>query len=246
DEGFLASIRDNGQQVPILVRPHPTQSGRYQTAYGHRRIAAAGALGRRVRAIIKPLTDEELVVAQGQENIERNGLSFIEKCRFAHALERRSFTRETIGQALSAHKTILSIMLSLIERLPADLIDAIGPAPATGRRAWSVLADQLDQPSTLEKIRTFVNSEVFATANTSDEKFRAILAATSDVKRTAPRKEIWSRAGRNFGSLAVGEKKITLSIDLTHNPEFEALVLERLSALKAELSPEKPPKEDDL
>ena len=34
-----ASIAAYGQQVPILVRPHPRLSGRYQVVYGRRRLA---------------------------------------------------------------------------------------------------------------------------------------------------------------------------------------------------------------
>ncbi len=30
EAGFVAAVRDHGQQVPILVRPHPTIEGRYQ------------------------------------------------------------------------------------------------------------------------------------------------------------------------------------------------------------------------
>src|SRR5690606_32194417 len=48
DEDFQAlmhSIEASGQQVPVLVRPHPERSGRFQTAYGHRRIRAAARLG---------------------------------------------------------------------------------------------------------------------------------------------------------------------------------------------------------
>src|SRR4051812_32222633 len=61
---FVQSIAQAGQQVPILVRPHPDTSGRYQAAYGHRRLRAAASLGRSIRAIVRPLTDAELVVAQ--------------------------------------------------------------------------------------------------------------------------------------------------------------------------------------
>jgi ParB family chromosome partitioning protein len=234
DEGFLASIRDNGQQVPVLVRPHSTKSGRYETAYGHRRIAAARVLGRPVRAVVRALSDDELVVAQGQENVERNGLSFIEKCRFAHALESRSFTRETIGRALSVHKTILSIMISLIERLPADVINAVGPAPATGRRAWSLLADQLDAASADGRVREMIASKEFAAAN-SDGRFRMLLAAAT-TKAATIRKEAWKRAdGSAFASLAIDDRRIVLSVDRAKYPEVAQFVLDRLSELQEEL-----------
>src|SRR5580700_4793454 len=73
---LVESMREHGQQVPVLVRPHPTQEGRYQIAYGRRRLLAARELGRKIRAVVKPLSDEQLVVAQGQENSARKDLSF--------------------------------------------------------------------------------------------------------------------------------------------------------------------------
>lgn len=87
NEALVDSIRKHGQQVPILVRPHPTSAGRYQVAYGHRRLRAAEELHRPVRAVVKGLSDEELVVAQGQENSARTDLSYIERALFAAALD---------------------------------------------------------------------------------------------------------------------------------------------------------------
>src|SRR6202020_2521759 len=41
------SIEEHGQQVPILVRPHPDRMDRYQIAYGRRRLRAVAQLGRK-------------------------------------------------------------------------------------------------------------------------------------------------------------------------------------------------------
>ena len=92
---FIDAIRITGQQVPILVRPHPEIEGRYQIAYGHRRARAARELGRPVRAVVRQMSDAELVVAQGQENSARRDLSFIERALYAAKLERAGFDRET-------------------------------------------------------------------------------------------------------------------------------------------------------
>ncbi len=32
-DSLVESIRQNGQQVPVLVRPHPERDGYYQIAY---------------------------------------------------------------------------------------------------------------------------------------------------------------------------------------------------------------------
>uniref|UniRef100_UPI001D0E2864 ParB/RepB/Spo0J family partition protein n=1 Tax=Klebsiella pneumoniae TaxID=573 RepID=UPI001D0E2864 len=77
--------------MPILVRPHPTIDGRYQVAYGHRRLVAVRQLGFKVKAVIRELSDDQLVVSQGQENNARTNLSYIERALFASRLEDRSF-----------------------------------------------------------------------------------------------------------------------------------------------------------
>src|SRR5437588_5614889 len=63
DSSFAAlkqSIAQRGQEVPILVREHPETKGRYQSAYGHRRVRATRELGISVKAILRSLSDEAL------------------------------------------------------------------------------------------------------------------------------------------------------------------------------------------
>lgn len=144
-DAFTASIRDQGQRTPILLRPHPESPGRYQIAFGHRRYRALKILGRPVRAMVKQLTDEELVVAQGQENQDRLDLSYIERALFAARLESRQFQRDVICVALSIDKTEVSRMISVATALPGELIEVIGPAQKTGRRRWLELAKAVEQ-----------------------------------------------------------------------------------------------------
>jgi len=42
--------------------------------------------------------------------------------------------------ALSADKTTVSRLITVIERIPPEVIEAIGPAPAIGRDRWVELA----------------------------------------------------------------------------------------------------------
>lgn len=143
-EVFVASIRDFGQQVPILARPHPEKPALFQIAYGHRRWRACRQLGRPVRAIVKSMSDEALLVAQGKENSERRNLSFIEQAMFALALRQRGLDRHTIAQALGRQEdrelSYISILTGIAESLPERLVRAIGPAPRSGRPKWERLA----------------------------------------------------------------------------------------------------------
>src|SRR5690606_37267496 len=54
---LVEAIRERDQDSPILVRPHPTAEGRYMIVFGHRRVRAAKALSRNVRAVVKQLDD---------------------------------------------------------------------------------------------------------------------------------------------------------------------------------------------
>jgi ParB family chromosome partitioning protein len=180
---LVESIGASGQQVPILLRPHPEVSGRYQVAYGHRRLAAAAELKIQVRAIVRPLTDAELVVAQGKENAERRNLSFIERAMFAHDLEARGFDRATLHSALAAHPAEMTRYLAVARSIPQWLVRAIGPAPRAGRPRWMVLADLVAKPGLLEVVTPLTETPDFQVAST-DSRFALVLRALQDAEST--------------------------------------------------------------
>ena len=173
---LVESIGASGQQVPILVRPHPEASGRYQVAYGHRRLAAAAELGIAVRAVIRPLTDTELVIAQGKENAERRNLTFIERALFAAELEARGFDRATLQSALAAHPAEMTRYLSVARAIPRWLAQAIGPAPRIGRPRWMAMAEAAAAAGALGPIGGMAATPDFRAAP-SDTRFAMVYAA---------------------------------------------------------------------
>lgn len=144
DAELRRSIENHGQQVPILVRPHPQEEGLWQVIFGRRRVQAAQELGIAVKALVRDLDDAELVMAQGQENSARRDLSFIEKANFAQQMIKAGYDRGTICDALTIDKTVVSRMLSTIERIPEEILRKIGAAHGVGRPRWIELADCLD------------------------------------------------------------------------------------------------------
>ena len=159
-EELVESIRANGQQVPILVRPHPERHGHYQTAYGHRRLRAAAQIGKPVQAIVRELTDTQLVLAQGKENTERRDLSFIERAFFASNLVERGFERGVVQDALSIDKAEMTRFLQVASSVPAPIVRAIGPAPKSGRPRWVKFAELLRT----EEARQIAVAEIVAPA----------------------------------------------------------------------------------
>ena len=139
--------------MPGLVRPLKDGAKPYQIVFGRRRLAAAAALGIKFRAILRELPDEEAIIRQGEENTNRNDLSFIEKCVFALAQEEAGYRRDTICASLSTKKSHLSEMLKIASALPRAILFAIGPAPEIGRRRWLVFAEAFAaRPDAAERI----------------------------------------------------------------------------------------------
>jgi ParB family chromosome partitioning protein len=184
-EEFIASIRDYGQRTPILLRPHPETEGRYQIAFGHRRYRALKTLGRPVKALVKPLTDDELVVAQGQENQSRLDLSYIERAMFAARLESRKFQRDVICSALNIDKTEVSRMINVATGMPDELIEAIGPAQTTGRRKWMELVKAVEQLDWQSEKKTILTICLEGGATDSDERFGLVLRSVSRRQPTS-------------------------------------------------------------
>ncbi len=233
---LVEAIRLRGQDSPILVRPHPSRVGSYQIAFGHRRARAAKTLGRPVRAVVKKLDDRDHVIAQGQENSARADLSFIERAMFAGRLEERAFDRETIMAALSADKTTVSKMLSVINRIPKEVVDAIGPALAVGRDRWHDLATRFDVPENAGRAKEFVARAAFADAAPDDrfDLLSAFLAGRGEARPAAPTKPVAEWHGQNGAAKAeikAGGKKYTIALKAENGPAFGAYITKNLDRL---------------
>ncbi|MCX8998256.1 plasmid partitioning protein RepB [Rhizobiaceae bacterium BDR2-2] len=206
-ERLVDSIRESGQQVPILVRPHPTAEGRYQTAYGHRRLEAARRLGIKVQAVVRALSDDALVLAQGKENAERRNLTFIERAFFARTLVSRGFDRKVVGEALAVEKSELSRLLQVAEAVPVHIVRAIGPAPKAGRDRWMALGSLVSSDAGHAKATEEIGFQRFAEAD-SDKRFQFVfnrLTARDKPKAARPR-ELADGTGRVFARLVTTAK----------------------------------------
>lgn len=231
--GLVASIREQGQQVPILVRPHPEQPGRYQVAFGHRRLRAVSDLGLPVKAVVRELTDEQLVVAQGQENNEREDLTFIEKARFAHRLNKQ-FSREIVIAAMSIDKSNLSKMLLLIDALPSELIDAIGAAPGVGRPSWQQLAELFEKVAYPADALEFATSKEVQILPSAD-RFKAVIGHLKPRRIARGLPDVMSTPdGDRLARVTQSKSKLEITIDRKATPDFAAFVLEHLPALYQE------------
>ncbi len=202
--GLVASIRAGGQQVPVLVRAHPDVKGRYQSAYGHRRIKAAFELGIAIKAIVRPLTDAALLLAQGKENSERRDLSFIEKALFAKGMVDAGVDRAAAMEALGVDKTEMSRFIQVAEAIPVHIARAIGPAPKAGRPRWMALGELLAKNAAKIKAEDETGSETFIGAD-SDRRFQMLFNRLSRKVKTKPVARLVKAEGLSIAVTRAGE-----------------------------------------
>jgi ParB family chromosome partitioning protein len=234
-ETLVDAIREVGQRSPILVRPHPKEGDRYQIVFGHRRARAAARLGRMVRAVVQNLTDEEVVVVQGQENSARTDLSYIERGLFAINLEERGFDRRIIMSALGMEKTQLSKLLSLAHAIPRSLVEAIGPAPKTGRPRWEALAGRLTQAKGRRIIDDIIRDSEFRNLD-SDARFLKVftnLGSNDGSGRTQATPWLVDD-GQRVATIERRGSRVSIVIDEAEVPAFGEYVMSQLSALHRE------------
>lgn len=237
-EALKTSIQERGQEVPVLLRVHPNDPGRYQSAYGHRRIRAASELGLPVKAVVRPLTDTELVLAQGIENSARQDLSFIERAVFAARLEGEGYERSVIQSALSIDRAEASKLMAVARAIPADIIEAIGKAPKVGRPRWLALAEILKTSKPAVKaVRTAIKSPDFS-SRPSDKRFLKVFSAASaapEDKETAKAspQAVLSHAGKKIAQVRQSGHELKISLDQGLDAAFASFLVERLPDLFA-------------
>lgn len=232
-EAFARQIRENGQQVPILVRPHPQVEGRYQIAYGRRRLKAVKALGGLVKAAVKPLSDDEFVLAQGQENSQRHDLSFIERGLYAAELEANGFSRAVIMGALGIDKTGLSRLISAASAIPPELVRAIGPAPRAGRDRWMEFANRLNARGAMDIVLARLDGGAISRMS-SDERFNHLFNLIRPREASTTSTTVWKADdGAEPLRYKQDRKSLTIVLDKTVAPNFGDYLLAAMPELYA-------------
>jgi ParB family chromosome partitioning protein len=232
-EELKARIAEIGQQVPILVRPHPERQGRYQVAYGRRRLRVANELGKPVKAIVRQLSDRELVISQAQENGPRTDLTFIERALFATNLLENNFDRDTITVALGVDKPELSRLLTVAHAITPGLIAAIGPAPKIGRPRWSALADKCSDQKAAARAAKATTTEEFKRADTNSRFNLVISAVTDEATSAASKKALKTDDGLRVAWVERTKKGIRLTSD---RASFAVFLEQRLPTLLQEFA----------
>ncbi|MDR3738824.1 MAG: ParB/RepB/Spo0J family partition protein [Terracidiphilus sp.] len=121
---LAASIAANGVVQPILVRPQA--DGRFQLIAGERRWRASELAGKEtIPAILRQVSDEQVMEITIVENLQRADLNPMEQARAFDRLTREfKMTQEQMAIRTGKERTTISNFLRLM-RLPSEVQDNI-------------------------------------------------------------------------------------------------------------------------
>lgn len=144
---LAGSIRQNGLQSPVMVRPYGDGGKPYILVTGFRRFHAVAYVLKHetIQAIVKEMTDEEAVVLNIIENIDRENLNPIEEAR-AIRVAFPDLSEIKIAEKLNRTKGWVGARLRLL-KLPEEvqLMLASGRLKATDAIRIAKEAEPADQ-----------------------------------------------------------------------------------------------------
>jgi ParB family transcriptional regulator, chromosome partitioning protein len=140
-EELTESIRARGILQPLLVRPHPTDPGRFQIIAGERRWRAAGAAGlHHVPTLVRELADTDAAAVALVENLQRQDLNAIDEAEgYDRLINRFGLTQEAVGQAIGKSRSHVSNTLRLLN-LPPTVKEALRSGVISAGHARALLA----------------------------------------------------------------------------------------------------------
>lgn len=111
---MTASIRRHGVMQPVLLRPWPDEPGLFELVAGERRYRAAEAAGlAEMPALVKDLSDDEVLHIQIIENLQRKDLHPLEEADGYKVLADRGHTLEQIAEEVSQTRSYVAQRLKL-------------------------------------------------------------------------------------------------------------------------------------
>jgi ParB family chromosome partitioning protein len=139
-EDLANSLREKGVIQPLILRPHPDREGAYEIVAGERRWRAAQIAGlHELPALVRELTDTEMLELAIIENIQRADLNAIEEALgYRQLMDRFGHTQEKLGEALGKSRSHIANLLRLLT-LPESVLDLVRAGQLSGGHARALV-----------------------------------------------------------------------------------------------------------
>ncbi len=184
-ERLVESIRENGLLQPLVVRP--AGGNEWEIVAGERRYRALEELGREsAPAVVRELTDRQMLVLALVENLQRENLSPVEEARGYHQLmEDFDLTQAEVAERVGRDRTTVANTIRLL-RLPDGVRGLLEDGAITEGHARAILG--LDEEERqVELAREVVGREL--TVRTTESRVRQIREATAETAETGEDEE---------------------------------------------------------
>ena len=220
------SIEKNGLLQPIIVKK--AVKGYYIIA-GERRYKAFELLGRKeIPAIIKEMTDEEMMVFAVLENLQREDLSALEESEsYKNLMDKMSLTQEELAKKLGKSRPYIANSLRLL-KLPTEIKNKLEQGVISTAHARTLLA--LKTKKAMEDVCTLVIERKMSVREL--EEYVTKLLKPKEVKKPKV-KDIFIEEQENILKKRLGtavtikqgrNKKGKIEIEFKDNDEFERII----------------------
>ena len=220
------SIEKNGLLQPIIVKK--AVKGYYIIA-GERRYRAFEMLGRKeIPAIIKEMTDEEMMVFAVLENLQREDLSALEESEsYKNLMDKMSLTQEELAKKLGKSRPYIANSLRLL-KLPTEIKNKLEQGVISTAHARTLLS--LKTKKAMEEVCVLVVERKMSVREL--EEYVAKLLKPKEVKKPKA-KDIFIEEQENILKKRLGtsvtikqgrNKKGKIEIEFKDNDEFERII----------------------
>ena len=220
------SIEKNGLLQPIIVKK--AVKGYYIIA-GERRYRAFELLGKKeIPAIIKEMTDEEMMVFAVLENLQREDLSALEESEsYKNLMDKMSLTQEELAKKLGKSRPYIANSLRLL-KLPTEIKNKLEQGVISTAHARTLLS--LKTKKAMEEVCVLVVERKMSVREL--EEYVAKLLKPREVRKTKA-KDIFIEEQENILKKRLGtsvtikqgrNKKGKIEIEFKDNDEFERII----------------------
>ena len=220
------SIEKNGLLQPIIVKK--AVKGYYIIA-GERRYRAFELLDRKeIPAIIKEMTDEEMMVFAVLENLQREDLSALEESEsYKNLMDKMSLTQEELAKKLGKSRPYIANSLRLL-KLPTEIKNKLEQGVISTAHARTLLS--LKTKKAMEEVCVLVVERKMSVREL--EEYVAKLLKPKEVKKPKA-KDIFIEEQENILKKCLGtsvtikqgrNKKGKIEIEFKDNDEFERII----------------------
>lgn len=137
------SIKENGVIQPIIVRLSPVIG--YEILAGERRYRASLLAGlRSIPAVVKQLSDQEMMVQSIIENLQRENLNPVEEARAYESLVEKGFTHAEIADKMGKSRPYISNSIRLLS-LPEQILSEVENGKLSQAHARSLVGLNKEQ-----------------------------------------------------------------------------------------------------